>query len=86
MTEVPDEIRDVIVDVLCSQALADHLGDIRDAEEGLWSLIGVPPLDYEDPLYPGDGDSAWRLTKARLAAAGLPLPAYLRGDDEGDTR
>lgn len=38
-------IREVIVEVLCSQALADHLGDVRDAERKLWELIGIDPSD-----------------------------------------
>jgi len=75
-----DEERDIIVEVLCSQALADHLGDVRDAESKLWKLIGVPELHYTDPAW--DTNSAFRVAKARLELAGIPLPDYLRGDDD----
>lgn len=76
-----DEIRDVIIEVLCGQALADHLGDVRDAETKLWELIGAPKLPSDDPAW--DSDSAWRLTRARLRSAGLSLPSYF-GDDDDD--
>lgn len=67
----------IIIDVLCGQALADHLGDVRDEEWKLWRLLGVdrPVLDF---------DSAWRNTKATLSSAGLPLPAHLDYPDEDD--
>lgn len=76
-----DDERDVIVEVLCSQALADHLGDVRDAESKLWKLLDAPELDFDDPEYP-DTYEAWPLTRARLAKAGIALPDYLRGDDD----
>lgn len=68
--ELTDDSRAVIVDVLCGQALADHLGDVREEERKLWRLLGVdrPVLDH---------DSAWRNTEATLRAAGIPLPAEL---------
>lgn len=69
----PEE-KAIIVDVLCGQALADHLGDVRDAEGQLWSLLGV-----EDPVL--DYDSAWQNTKATLTRNGIPLPTYLQDDD-----
>lgn len=77
-----DEEKAVIVDVLCGQALADHLGDVRDEEERLWKLLGVPKLPYDHPAW--DTNSAFRITKARLAAAGLELPEHLRGDDDDE--
>lgn len=67
----------VVIDVLCSQALADHLGDVRDAEEDLWKLLGVPR-----PRGEFDSDNPWRNTRDRLKAAGLPLPEHLKGDDD----
>lgn len=70
------EARDVIVAVLCSQALADHLGDVRDAEDKLWGLIGVPKLPYDHAAF--DEDSAFSVAKARLELAGLELPEHLR--------
>lgn len=78
------ETRKVIVRVLCGQALADHLGDIRDEEEDLWKLLGVPKLPYDHPAH--DSPDAFRITHARLRVAGIPLPEHLRGtdDDEGD--
>lgn len=69
------EERDTIIEVLCSQALADHLGDVRDAESKLWDLIDAPALPYDDPAW--STNSAFRIAKARLAAAGLQLPEYL---------
>jgi len=75
-----DEVREAIVEVLCGQALADHLGDVRDAEEKLWKLLGAPELSYSDDDF--NDTSAWSMTKARLAKAGLPLPDYLSDDEE----
>lgn len=46
---LPEFARDTIVGVLCSLALADHLGDVRWAEEDLWKLLGVDKLDYYHP-------------------------------------
>ena len=77
-----DEVRDAIIETLCGQALADHLGDVRDAERHLWAVLGAPDLPSDDPAW--DSDSAWRMTRARLLAAGLPLPEHLRGDDDDD--
>lgn len=75
-----DRERAVIVEVLCSQALADHLGDVRDAEEKLWALLGVSDLSVDDPAH----DNAWLATRGRLRSAGVPLPAYLLQADEDD--
>ncbi len=72
-----DDERATIIEVLCSQALADHLGDVRDAEVKLWGLLGV-----ERRAIVRDHDTAWRNTKATLAAAGLPLPSYHSGEDD----
>lgn len=69
-----EKTREVIVDVLLTQALADHLGDVRDAEESLWKLLGVGPSGYGDAY--GDGSSAFQIAKARLAGAGIPLPQW----------
>lgn len=76
-----DEERAIVVEVLCSQALADHLGDVRDAESKLWGLLGAAELSWDDPAW--DTNLAWRITKARLGAAGLALPGYF-GDDGDD--
>jgi hypothetical protein len=59
-----------IVEVLCEQALADNLGDIRDAERRLWNLLGI-----EEPI--GVHEDPWSDTKATLIAAGYRLPAHL---------
>jgi hypothetical protein len=64
----------VIVEVLCSQALADHLGDVRDAEEDLWRLLGAPRLPYDHFV---SDESAWTRTRARLKLAGYELPSCL---------
>lgn len=77
-----DHIRDTIVEVLCSQALADHLGDVRNAESQLWDLLGAPKLPSDHPAY--YSDSPWQVTKARLQAAGLSLPEYLGDFDDDD--
>lgn len=75
-----DDEKAVVIKVLCSQALADHLGDVRDAEEQLWQLLDAPKLPYNDPAW--DAGSPFRITAARLRAAGYGLPAHLRGEDE----
>jgi hypothetical protein len=64
-------VRDRIVEVLCAQALADHLGDVRDAELELWHLIGIQQPEREF-------DSAFQNFKATLERASIPLPYYLR--------
>lgn len=69
-----------VVKVLCSLALSDHLGDVRDAESGLWELLGVPPLPYDDPAW--DSDSAFTIAQARLATVGYQLPDHLRDSEE----
>lgn len=63
----------MIVDVLASQALSDHLGDVRDAERTLWSLLGVktPVTEHEE---------AWPNTQATLAENDLPRPTFLKED------
>lgn len=72
------EVRAIIVDVLCGQALADHLGDVRDAESSLWDLLGVPRI------FPNDYTSAWEVTCFRLGYAGIPLPEHLQGPNYED--
>ena len=64
---------ETIIDVLCGQALADDLGDVRDGERKLWKLLGV-----DKPV--NEHVSAWRNTEKTLKRAGLPLPEYLRDD------
>jgi hypothetical protein len=72
MMGLDKKTKKVIVEVLCSQALADHLGDVRDAEESLWTLIGsTGPLDTDEFW----GSSAWGQTKLRLEALEIPLPS-----------
>lgn len=73
--------KEKIIEVLCSLALSDHLGDVRDAESGLWDLINVPKPSYDDIDYDA---SPFQQTKARLKAAGLSLPDYLGDDDDDD--
>lgn len=75
-----DDEKAKVIDVLCGQALADHLGDVRDAEEGLWELLGAPKPEWDDPAW--DDESAWRNTKTRLERAGYSLPDYLQGTDD----
>lgn len=77
-----DDEKAIIVEVLCGQALADHLGDVRDTEEKLWKLLDAPELPYNDPAW--DADSAFSVTRARLRAVGLPLPSYLSDSDDDD--
>lgn len=74
---LPEFARDTIVGVLCSLALADHLGDVRGAEEDLWKLLGVDKLDYYHPALDGDYN-AFTITRARLEQAGLELPEHPR--------
>lgn len=68
-------IDDTLIQVLCSQALADNLGDIRDAERGIWKLLGAAPLEEDDHEVT---ESAFDVTEARLIQNGMKLPAHLR--------
>lgn len=77
-----DDEKAVIIEVLCGQALADHLGDVRDEEEKLWKLLGAPRLHYSHPAH--NSDSPFRVTRARLESAGYSLPSYLQGPDDED--
>lgn len=72
----------MIVAVLCGQALADNLGDIRDEERDLWKLLGIPELPGDHPSR--YSDSAWRHTRDRLREAREPLPEHLAGDEDED--
>ena len=79
MTAIKD-IERTIIEVLCSQALADNLGDIRDAEVDLWGLLGI---EFEGI---GDWDydrSVFQNTKERLEAHGYEIPKYLQDSTEG---
>ncbi len=78
----PDS-RKLIVKALVSQSLADHLGDVRDAEDHLWKALGVPPLPSGHPLE--YTDSVYRSTRARLLEAGLAdlMPDYAI-EEEGE--
>lgn len=69
-------IDDTLVNVLCSQALADNLGDIRDAERDLWKLLGAKELGLDSPAW--GSQSAFEVTEARLAQNGMELPVHLR--------
>lgn len=81
---LPEHAQRVIAKVLCGQALADHLGDVRDEERLLWGLLGVPDLHYSHPVH--DTDSVFRITKARLIEGGMAdyLPDFAQGDDDDD--
>jgi hypothetical protein len=74
---VTDGDKAQIVAVLCSLALAENLGDVRDAEEGLWKLLDASKLPFGHPAW--DADEAWPVTQARIATAGFSLPEHLRG-------
>ncbi len=71
LRRVRREYEGIVVEVLCGQALADHLGDVRDEERKLWQLIGVvaPVVSH---------DSAWENTKDTLRQYEIPLPFHLR--------
>jgi hypothetical protein len=71
-TETPGSSADkaVIIDALCELALADNLGDVRDAERHLWGLLGIA-----QPL--GLHETPWRNTRDTLIAAGCELPSHL---------
>ena len=80
MTRIKD-IEAAVIEVLCSQALADNLGDIRDSEQTLWELLGV-----ERTLLDWDYDkSVFENTKARLEAAGYSIPKYLQDSADMDS-
>lgn len=79
-----DDERATIVEVLCSLALSDHLGDVRDAEDKLFVLVGASDLNWDDPRHPTGDYSAWQMTKARLRAAGIDPPSYLGAWDDED--
>jgi hypothetical protein len=67
-------VLDLIVETLCGQALADHLGDIRDEEVKLWHILGVD-LKYIVRNY----SSPWKNTRATLEKFNIPLPKHLQG-------
>ncbi len=66
-----------IADYLVDQSLADHLGDIRDDEIALWSLLGINIREAKSEFY---DDSVYRTTAAILKDHGFTV-LY---DDEND--
>lgn len=83
-----DDEKRLILAALTSQAFADHLGDVRDAERHLWEALGIPAEVPPDHKY-ADSDSPFHLMWARVDAAGLLdlLPAHAQpdpADDDGD--
>jgi hypothetical protein len=79
--------KSVIIDVLLSQALADNLGDIRDAEDKLWKLIGIDTRKDADEIW--DFDSAYermayrlKANKEMLLAEGVSLPNLDEEEEE----
>lgn len=77
MTNLSADKRAKIIEVLCGQALADHLGDVREAETKLWELLGISRSRIVTEF-----STAFRNTKATLERNGYQLPEYLRDEDE----
>lgn len=74
-------LRGQIVEVLCSQALSDNFGDIRDAERHLWALLGV---DYREVQEHTDDmvNDVFAGVRGTLAAHAIPLPEHLRREED----
>lgn len=68
-----------IVEALCSLALSDHLGDVRDAEESLWTILRAKELPWDHEAW--DHDNAYFITAHRLKQAGYE-PTYGMPDPE----
>jgi len=72
----PEE-KQFVVEILCRQAQADDLGDIRDTEKMLWNLLDVEHESLDDIIEAEKMfgyDSALNLTRYRLLKAGYALP------------
>ena len=66
--DLPQHVREAIASYFIGAGLADHLGDVRDAERSLWPLIDPDPWDWESD---GWVDDPWQNIKARLRRIGL---------------
>lgn len=80
----PEE-KQLIVELLCRQAHADDLGDIRDAEGILWNLLDVEHEKIDDIIEAEKmfgSSSALNLTRYRLLKAGYALPDDFLYDNE----
>lgn len=71
--------REKICDFLTSSALADHIGDVRDAEEYLWEALGFGLELKEARYYADDG---YDVVKYMARNYDLPFPEYVLGDDD----
>jgi len=78
-----NEEKEIIIDVLCGLALADHLGDVRGEELNLWKLLGLNPeevMNKRDEYY-DETKSIFQVTKKILEENEMQLPDYLATDD-----
>lgn len=70
----------LVCDFLVSAALADHLGDIRDAEGKLWQLLGVERDELRKVRSEVDYD-VYQLLRVLADKHNLPVPGYVLSDE-----
>lgn len=72
--------KELVCEFLTSAALADHLGDIRDAEGNLYVLLGIEHNELKDARSEADYN-AFDTLKTLAERRNLPVPGYvLHGD------
>lgn len=73
-----DDQRTLICQALAYQALADHLGDVRDAEEHLYVALGISREELRE-AYLEEG-SPLEVLRSLATTHRLPVPDYVLED------
>lgn len=79
-----DDYKRAIVKFLMTSSLADHLGDVRDGESGLFAVLGISWSEIMENL--GDWDNPYRPYRQVLIDHGLFdfLPDYHQDEPEDE--
>lgn len=64
---------EAIISALIGLALSENMGDVRDAEEVLYTILEIPELGWSHSAH--DSGSQFDVLQARLSAANIDLPA-----------
>lgn len=65
------EEEEKVIKVLSRLALSDNMGDVREAEDGLWELLGILPKDVANLI---NYDSPYEVVKTMCDRLGIKPP------------